>query len=89
MASIASSTKPYPVNIPATLDRPGRLQLAINQVEYSNAPGGPVIHIFGRDRAGGAVRIDVTGFKPYFYVPADHASPLSRQQCTVPSGEKR
>ena len=77
MASIASSTKPYPVNIPATLDRPGRLQLAINQVEYSNAPGGPVIHIFGRDRAGGAVRIDVTGFKPYFYVPSDQADTMA------------
>jgi DNA polymerase I len=49
------------------------IKIAINQVEYSNAPDGPVIHIFGRDGRGKAVRLDVTGFRPYFYVPADQA----------------
>ena len=77
MASLASGIKPYPVNSPATLDRSGRLQLAINQVEYSNAPDGPIIHIFGRDRNGAAARIDVTGFKPYFYVPAEQAETVA------------
>ncbi len=36
-------------------------------------PDGPVIHIFGRDVKGKAVRLDVTGFRPYFYIPADQA----------------
>ncbi|AGB03171.1 DNA-directed DNA polymerase [Methanoregula formicica] len=57
-----------------TLDSYSRdIRIAINQVEYSNSPGGPVIHIFGRDTRGKAVRLDVTGFRPYFYVPADQA----------------
>ena len=77
MASLASGIKPYPLNSPATLDRSGRLQLAINQVEYSNAPDGPIIHIFGRDRNGAAARIDVTGFKPYFYIPAEQAETMA------------
>ena len=51
--------------------------IAINQVEYSRAAGGPVIHIFGRDTAGNAMRVDVTGFRPYFYAPADEADAKS------------
>nr|WP_292347969.1 MULTISPECIES: DNA-directed DNA polymerase [unclassified Methanoregula] len=47
--------------------------MAINQVEYSNTPDGPLIHVFGRDTKGRAVRLDVTGFRPYFYVPAEQA----------------
>ena len=43
-------------------------KLAISQVEYSEIPGNPVIHIFGRDIDGVASRVDVTGFRPYFYV---------------------
>jgi DNA polymerase I len=49
------------------------ISIAINQVEYSNSPDGPVVHVFGRDVRGKAVRLDVTGFRPYFYVPADQA----------------
>jgi DNA polymerase I len=49
------------------------ISLAINQVEYSRAPDGPIIHIFGREAQGKAIRLDVTGFRPYFYVPADQA----------------
>jgi DNA polymerase I len=49
------------------------VRIAINQVEYSNSPDGPVINIFGRDAKGKAVRLDVTGFRPYFYVPAGQA----------------
>ena len=61
--------------------------LAINQVEYSNAPGGPLIHIFGRDAKGRAIRLEVTGFMPYFYVPADQAEtvPLP-SQATLETG---
>jgi len=47
--------------------------LAINQVEYSNSPDGPIIHVFGRDSGGKAARVDVTGFRPYFYVPVEQA----------------
>ncbi len=54
-----------------TLDHFSDISLAINQVEYSRAPDGPIIHVFGRDVNGKALRLDVTGFKPYFYVPAD------------------
>jgi DNA polymerase, archaea type len=64
-----------------TVDQGPGIRVAINQVEYSNSPDGPVIHVFGRDARGKAVRLDVTGFKPYFYVPADQAdgSPLPFQ----------
>ena len=58
------------------LDPISDIKIAINQVEYSRTPDGPVIHIFGRDVQGKSVRIDVTGFRPYFYVPADQAGAL-------------
>ena len=61
------------IHTPATVKESFGIKIAINQVEYSNAPDGPVIHIFGRDGKGKAVRLDVTGFRPYFYVPADQA----------------
>jgi DNA polymerase I len=61
------------VNTSCTLNQISGIKIAINQVEYSNAPDGPVIHIFGRDVMGKAVRLDVTGFRPYFYVPTDQA----------------
>jgi DNA polymerase I len=38
-------------------------------VEYSNTPGGPLIHIFGREPDGTARHLEVTGFRPYFYAP--------------------
>ena len=63
---------PAPVPLPVAGPDPG-IRIAINQVEYSRAAGGPVIHVFGRDAKGKAVRIDVTGFRPYFYIPADEA----------------
>ncbi|HOX35438.1 MAG TPA: DNA-directed DNA polymerase [Methanoregulaceae archaeon] len=47
---------------------------AINQVEYSNAPGGPIVHVFGRDPGGRLLRFDITGFLPYFYVPEEQAA---------------
>ena len=45
------------------------LQLSIMQVEYSNTPAGPLIHIFGREPGGAARHLQVTGFRPYFYAP--------------------
>ncbi|MDD1676641.1 MAG: DNA-directed DNA polymerase [Methanomicrobiales archaeon] len=56
-----------------TLDEFCGVRVAINQVEYSTAPGGPTIHIFGRDVQGRLHRIDVTGFRPYFYIPVEQA----------------
>ena len=61
------------INSTCTLDYFSGIHLAINQVEYSRAPDGPIIHIFGRNAQGKAVRLDVTGFRPYFYIPADQA----------------
>ncbi len=60
------------ISTPATLEDFGKVRVGINQVEYSVGTGFeiPVIHIFGRDVSGRAVKIDVTGFRPYFYVPA-------------------
>ena len=62
------------MNTTCTLDNFSGIRLAINQVEYSRAPDGPIIHIFGRNTQGKAVRLDVTGFRPYFYIPADQAA---------------
>ena len=62
------------INSTCTLDNFSGIRLAINQVEYSRAPDGPIIHIFGRNAQGKAVRLDVTGFRPYFYLPADQAA---------------
>ncbi len=58
------------MSTPATLDDFGKVRVGIHQVEYSVGGEIPVIHIFGRDTSGRAVKIDVTGFRPYFYVPA-------------------
>jgi DNA polymerase I len=50
------------------------IRLAINQVEYTNSPQGPVIHIFGRGENGSAVHLEVTGFRPYFYAPFEEVA---------------
>ncbi|MDD1670825.1 MAG: hypothetical protein LUQ67_05880, partial [Methanomicrobiales archaeon] len=50
------------------------IRIAINQVEYTNSPQGPVIHIFGRDGNGSAVHLEVNGFRPYFYVPEEQVA---------------
>jgi len=62
--------------VPCTPRQVSGVRIAINQVEYSRSPEGPVIHIFGRDGEGKPVEIDVTGFRPYFYVPADQAETM-------------
>ena len=64
-----------------TLEEFCGMRIAINQVEYSTGPGGPTIHIFGRDVQGRLHRIDVTGFRPYFYIPVNQAEgmPLSAE----------
>ena len=61
------------MTLPTTLDDFGQIRIGIHQTEYSTGAGFeiPVIHIFGRDLSGKAVRVDVTGFRPYFYAPAD------------------
>lgn len=63
-------------SLPEMLAQPAGIRIAINQVEYSNSPGGPIIHIFGRDTSGRARRLDITGFRPYFYAPAEQAETL-------------
>jgi DNA polymerase, archaea type len=64
------------VNATFTPEEFSGVKIAINQVEYSWNPDGPVIHIFGRDVQGKSIKIDVTGFRPYFYVPAEQAEAL-------------
>lgn len=49
------------------------MDIAINQAEYSNAPGGPVVHIFGREADGTPHQLKVTGFRPYFWVRESEA----------------
>jgi DNA polymerase I len=63
-------------NSPSIPDRDSGIKIAINQVEYTRTSDGPVIHIFGRDVLGKSITIDVTGFRPYFYVPAEQAEAL-------------
>lgn len=75
------------------------LQIAVNQVEYSTTPGGPLIHLFGRRENGEAVHVEVSGFKPYFYAPVDQArdfplpagaeADLSRQYRSIRGEELR
>ena len=57
-----------------TLSDFGSLRIAINQVEYTNTPDGPLIHVFGRDGQGKAHHLEVAGFRPYFYVPEGEAA---------------
>jgi len=65
------------------------IALAINQVEYSNTPGCPLIHVFGRDADKKAFHLQVTGFQPYFYAPAkmvdgkDHSARVTVEQGTL------
>ena len=49
------------------------MEIAINQAEYSNAPGGPVVHIFGREADGTPHQLKITGFRPYFWVRESEA----------------
>ena len=71
------------LTLPATDEETSSVTIAINQVEYSNAPDGPVIHIFGRDEGGMAHRIDVTGFLPYFYVPEEQVGQAVPPNVTI------
>ncbi len=49
------------------------VECAITQVEYSAGPVGTTVHVFGRDREMNPVHLQVTGFRPYFYVPENQA----------------
>lgn len=52
------------------------IKIDINQVEYSNSLTGATLHIFGRDEFGNSHKIDINGFKPYFYAPVSQADLL-------------
>jgi len=79
-ADICSTSPAPPEQVPG-------VKIAINQVEYSKETNGPVIHIFGRDVQGNAIQIDVNGFQPYFYAPADEArNKTPPPQATVQAG---
>jgi DNA polymerase I len=60
------------MSVPATLEDFGKIRVGIHQVEYGNVGADtPVVYIFGRDASGKAIQVRVTGFRPYFYAPAD------------------
>jgi len=72
---------------PVEREPTGPVIIDINQVEYSVGPGGPVIHIFGRDTKRNAHHLQVTGFRPYFYAPAAQADTKAHPaQVTVEEG---
>ncbi|MDY6958639.1 MAG: DNA-directed DNA polymerase [Halobacteriota archaeon] len=52
----------------------GKIKLGVLQVEYSVIEDEPVIHVFGRTEDGVLRRIDVHGFRPYFYTPKELAT---------------
>jgi DNA polymerase I len=52
------------------------LQISINQIESTNVPNGAILHIFGRDEEGNAHKIDISGYRPYFYAPIQQAEML-------------
>jgi DNA polymerase I len=47
------------------------MEVAISQLEYSSTKDGTVIHVFGRDARGDIHRVDVTGFRPYFFATVE------------------
>lgn len=55
--------------------KPG-IRVAINQVEYTVAGTGPIVHIFGREPDGRAVHLQVTGVRPYLYAPVDEVAEM-------------
>jgi hypothetical protein len=57
-----------------TAQRDERILLSINQVEYSTAADGPIVHIFGRTETGDLKEIQVTGFFPYLYILASQVA---------------
>ncbi|HOV68352.1 MAG TPA: 3'-5' exonuclease, partial [Methanoregulaceae archaeon] len=56
----------------------GPVECSITQVEYSTGPLGTTVHVFGRDRDRNPVHLQVSGFRPYFYVPEDQAGAAAR-----------
>ena len=56
----------------------GELELAVMQVDYTVAGHGdeerPIVHVFGRTADGGYEHVQVVGFRPYFYAPAESIS---------------
>jgi len=63
------------------------LEISIISAEYSDSPTGPVVHLFGRDVQGVARRVDVTGFRPYFYAPIKEVVDVKHHQDIYPDIE--
>lgn len=59
------------------------MEIAINQAEYSNAPEGPVVHIFGRETNGTAHQLKITGFRPYFWISENDVGKSHSERLTV------
>ena len=52
------------------------LTISINQIEYTTVSKGAILHLFGRDKDGNAHKIDISGYRPYFYAPIKQADML-------------
>jgi DNA polymerase I len=52
-------------------------EICIGAVEYSFQNDIPLIHLFGRDKDGTAHRVDVSEFKPYFFVPTNESNRIT------------
>ena len=48
-------------------------EICLTQTEYGFHNNQPIVHLFGRDSSGTTHRVDVVGFKPYFFVPASES----------------
>ena len=59
-----------------------RIKLGVSQIEYSVLDNEPIIHIFGRTKDGVLRKIDVHGFRPYFYIPKEKAFGLDDPRVT-------
>jgi len=55
------------------------MEISINQVEYSNTPENPVVHVFGRDVNKKSVHLEITGYRPYFYALKEQAEKTANQ----------
>lgn len=52
------------------------LTISISQIEYTTVSKGAILHLFGRDKDGNAHKIDISGYRPYFYAPIKQADML-------------
>lgn len=63
------------------------IPIGVTQVEYSSGRFGPTIHLFGRTKTGDYCRVDVDGFRPYFYIPIEEEKRVNKQIMNIERGD--